>query len=306
MNDQNSNHVEKISFAAANWLVREDELNTNPILQAELNQWCKADPRHLKAYQEMQALWQAGVIKENKPSVTSKYAPWAALCLILSIYQPITTWLKTDHYTSTGDVKTVYLNDGSTLTLNSNSAVSIDVNQEQRTVYLLQGEVFVNVAKDPAGRKFVIKSEHGQSTALGTQYIVHNGDNYDTLQVLESKVSLRVSKQHKVLNSDQQTQFNKHGIKAVKPLKFGAGSWRNHKIMFNEQPLRDVFSQLIRYKKGYLYIDDTVDQQQLFTGILPTNNIKLALDTVAHSFNLSIKHNGSWLTRIDTKPQHQQ
>ncbi|MGL9736113.1 MAG: FecR domain-containing protein [Symbiopectobacterium sp.] len=55
-----------------------------------------------------------------------------------------------------GEIRRLRLDDGSVLTLNTDSAVNLHFDTRQRTVELVQREAYAQVAKDLAGRPFVI------------------------------------------------------------------------------------------------------------------------------------------------------
>lgn len=75
--------------------------------------------------------------------------------------------LRADYRTAKGTVSRQQLEDGSLLTLNTQSAADVRFDAHQRTVRLWYGEIAITTAKDALQRPFRILTRQGQLTALG-------------------------------------------------------------------------------------------------------------------------------------------
>ena len=82
----------------------------------------------------------------------------------------------------------VELPDGSIVFLNHNSAVSYDEEFSRRTLEV-QGEVFLSVVKSET--PFVVKSEHGEVTVLGTEFNVKSQAEELEVEVEKGIVELK-------------------------------------------------------------------------------------------------------------------
>ncbi|MCP2937671.1 FecR domain-containing protein, partial [Salmonella enterica subsp. enterica serovar Typhimurium] len=78
-------------------------------------------------------------------------------------------YLLADHRTVPGERLTVTLDDGSRVTLNTDSAIDEQYTGQERRIVLRRGEILVEVSADPQ-RPFVVESRHATARALGTQY----------------------------------------------------------------------------------------------------------------------------------------
>ncbi len=76
-----------------------------------------------------------------------------------------------DYRTAVGEAQTVVLDDGSRMSLNTDTRVSVDFGARQRSVRIDSGEVAFEVAKD-AGRPFVVRAAGSEVVALGTVFSV--------------------------------------------------------------------------------------------------------------------------------------
>src|SRR5690606_13682225 len=123
--------------------------------RAALQAWLAEDRRHLGAYARARAVFvhfdraralgsQAGVRAPAVPARRKAWPrrlPWAvglAACLcMVAVHQLLTAG---HHATATGEILRVPLNDGSAVTLNSDSEVDVEFDDGIRRVRLLRGE----------------------------------------------------------------------------------------------------------------------------------------------------------------------
>jgi transmembrane sensor len=91
--------------------------------------------------------------------------------------------------TTIGEQRTLSLNDGSTVRLNSLSKVRVRYSVRERIVDLLQGQALFHVAKDSA-RPFVVYSGPTRVKAVGTEFDVYRRDTGTTVTVLEGRVAV--------------------------------------------------------------------------------------------------------------------
>lgn len=132
-----------------------------------------------------------------------------ALCGWLSL-EHLPVWMA-DQRTGVGERRQIALEDGSQLQLNSNSAVDVKFDGHQRVIELLQGELWVDVAKD-AQRPFVVRTDQGTATALGTRYLVKRApDGTTVVTVIESTVAVKGKAEEGVKVSAGQRSVLDHG-----------------------------------------------------------------------------------------------
>lgn len=92
-----------------------------------------------------------------------------------------------DFATAKGEQRTVELADGSTVTLNTDSAVRVAFAPDRRVIKVLRGQVLFEVAKNRA-RPFVVQAGDRQVTALGTVFEVRLDRNRMRVTLIEGKV----------------------------------------------------------------------------------------------------------------------
>lgn len=129
--------------------------------------------------------------------------------------------MQADYRTGAGEIRTVQLDDGSSVQLDASSAISIDYDSGERRISLLAGSAVFDVA--PMGeaetRPFVVQSAGGRTRALGTQFVVGR-ESRDQAWVGVLQHSVEVSLQAPpAQGAAQQTP----GRGAERPLQRGAG-----------------------------------------------------------------------------------
>jgi transmembrane sensor len=91
--------------------------------------------------------------------------------------------------TGTGEQRSVRLDDGSTVDLNSQSKVRVRFSEHRRDVELLEGQALFRVAKDKE-RPFIVATDNTHVRAVGTQFDVYRKTSGTVVTVLEGRVAV--------------------------------------------------------------------------------------------------------------------
>ena len=151
-----------------------------PEAQAEFDAWYQADIRHAEAYDRLARIWRRmGDIDQArlaKRPARGRKATVAAL-LIAATAWPVWQFSRDAHpgadYASGNALRVVELPDGSSVTLDAESAIALDYAAGKRVVRLLAGRALFEAA--PAaqgGPAFTVTTPDASATALGTRYTV--------------------------------------------------------------------------------------------------------------------------------------
>jgi transmembrane sensor len=95
------------------------------------------------------------------------------------------------YITSIGEHSTHFLEDGSVLTLNSNSQVEVYYTLSKRVINLLRGEAHFDVVSDP-NRPFEVYAGNQMIKAVGTAFSVYRLENNIEVLVTEGRVDLAI------------------------------------------------------------------------------------------------------------------
>jgi transmembrane sensor len=135
---------------------------------------------------------------ENRRRRPARFFVLAASVLLLLLVG-IWTWL--DHRqvyaTDIGEQRTLTLEDGSRVELNSRTRVRVAYHSNERDLELLEGEALFQVSKDPT-RPFIVHTTASDIRAVGTQFDVNKRQAGTTITVVEGAVAVIPSSEQRI------------------------------------------------------------------------------------------------------------
>ncbi|MBX9808439.1 MAG: FecR domain-containing protein, partial [Flavobacteriaceae bacterium] len=153
----------------------------------------------------------------------------------------------------------------------------------------LQGEAYFKVAK---GEKFEVETSLGKVTVLGTQFNVKARKNRFDITCFEGRVKVNYKDKEIILTHGQSVTFENGNQVNITATSLQP-EWLENKIAFTKEKLPNIIDEISRQynvtisvKSGY--------SDELFTGKIPTDNLEIALQIIATTYNLETK-------KIDTK-----
>ncbi|TFY84688.1 FecR family protein [Pseudomonas kairouanensis] len=310
-----------ITEAAAEWAVRLHAGALTDQEQAELRHWIARDSRHEAALRFAEQTWAAlGEVHKDEPVHRQRPAaaampmrrskrrrPWqraAAVALVVLVAgigwvrgPDALLHMQADYVTQKGEVRTVHLADGSTVELDSASAIRLEYDGVQRRISLIQGSAIFDVAPmvGQETRPFVVQSAGGQTRALGTRFVVEReADRQAWVGVLQHSVAvtLQASPQKgpadRVLKEGQAARYSPQ--EGVVPLdQFDverATSWRRGVLIFDRQPLAKVIEQLNHYRPGRIVLTHSDLGEREVSGVFRLDMLDTALGTLAQELQV--------------------
>ncbi|KXJ61126.1 MAG: hypothetical protein AXW14_10110 [Alteromonas sp. Nap_26] len=209
--------------------------------------------------------------------------------------------------TKPGEHKSISLEDGSTLWLNTNSQVNIAFTETSRTIELLRGELHIEVAKDKKRPLNVLaagKAIQAIGTAFNVQY--HRGD----LELVVTEGVVEVASYTftqtdanrllaPVIKSTNNAMTLVEGQKSVLSLPNSTVepislqdiandlSWREGKIIFRGETLINVIEEVSRYTDKTVVLGDTKLANLQVAGLFNTNDVDALIATLADNLQIS-------------------
>lgn len=177
--------------------------------------------------------------------------------------------------TAIGEQREVTLADGSVVTLNTGSRITVDLSVERRTITLASGGALFDVASDPT-RPFVVRMNGGAVEVLGTVFDVLRKPEGFGVTVLEGRVSVSADvdgpmpNKAVVLTPNQGADVNTRlaSLSSYDVDADVATSWRRGQLIYRATPLGDVLADFARYSTVPLSVAENVAMDQEFTGVL--------------------------------------
>ncbi|MCX5581764.1 FecR family protein [Kaistia terrae] len=311
-----------VADEALDWFARRRNATPVHAEQAAFRAWRQRSPRHAEAYDDLEALWElpafvtaarglpvaepsqvntsarrpvrrsAGIPLARRLS-TRLGAVAALLMLAVGIWQAPALLLRwqADYRTAAGDRATITLPDGSTLILNTASAVALDFEGGRRDVRLLQGEAFFDVLQDPE-HPFRVAGEFGAVEVKGTAFSVRAGEAQDTILLERGRVEVRrVSQPNEqvTLEPGEQVVATVDALSAVEPADPAATlAWRQGRILFDDQPVATVLAELRRYRSAPIFVATRKADGFRVSGNYRTTDIEGALRSLADAAGVTL------------------
>lgn len=304
---------------ATDWWVRLDSGELDQQQCQAFQRWLHTDPSHTLAFDEVTQLWgELDTIKPllgmpaatrqcaDKPRRTRslalpRFAAWPAglaLCCLLLWLSPLGLLFRADWHTGIGEIRRVQLSDGSTVTLNSDSALSVSMQANARHLRLLKGEALFQVSPDK-NRPFQVQAGAGSVTALGTAFNIRLRDERTEVTVTEHSVAVNLDQgiQTTRLEEGQSLTFGAHdGMGAAQITDTRTlTAWQRGKLVFQDKPLGEVIAELNRYHHGYLLISNDAIAQRRVNGVFRIDDPLAALDALQTSLQIKTTRIGDYL-----------
>jgi transmembrane sensor len=255
-----------------------------------------------------------GACRSSAPLATRQWlrvralaASLAAIGLLLAGIQVVDGLRGATYATAIGEQRSLELEDGSTVALNSRSKIRVRYSLDERGVELLEGQALFHVAKNPA-RPFIVRSGGTSVRAVGTEFDVNQRHDDTIVTVVEGRVAVLID--HAVdpesvslpdntraaavppgppslrfpgtqstgignifvSAGEQLTVTPQHVRRASHPNIAGATAWTARQLVFESASLSEVAEEFNRYNKRQLIIQDHALETFHISGIFSSTD----------------------------------
>ena len=293
--------------AAASWYVK---LNAAPPSEAQVRawqDWLGKNQAHAQAWARVEKLQrQLGRLPADValPTLTGVRARRRAVLKTLALLMGvgITGWavresdtgqaLMAGLRTAKGQRRQLALADASVLQLNTDTALDVEFDGQQRLLRLYSGEIMVQTAADPTGRPFLVRTAQGHIRALGTRFSVHSEGGLSRVSVLEHAVEVRPAAQSLQvlrLDSGQSVSFDAQRLGAATHIAPGTGAWTQGMLTVIEWRLADFLNELRRYRPGVLRCDEGIAELRL-SGAFRIDDTDTILQNLGASLPVTVRY----------------
>jgi transmembrane sensor len=310
---------------ASAWIVRLHGAQRTPKMETGFRRWLEANPDNAAEFERVTAVWESAphasiaglprvVRREHRLPNPRRFAVAATLLLFVAAVAFLGYRFEQDpeYVTSIGEQRTVPLDDGSRIALNSNSRVQIEFTDEKRTVRLLRGEAFFEVAHNKE-RPFVVIAGDSEVTAVGTAFEVRYEPDHVDVTLVEGKVNVstaeplgvpasvssskaglrELSSSGYAMTAGERVRIAKGGpAKVDAPRVDALTAWRRGEVMLDDTPLPDAVAEMNRYSRIPLIIDGNSIAALHVSGIYHTGDSEGFAQTVAQLYGLQVTQEG--------------
>jgi transmembrane sensor len=309
---QPSSNKQSVSDQATAWFSRLHADKVTAGEQEQFKTWYGENPQHAKAYDKMLLLWDQleapgkrvharleaeqsarahQPVPGKQPYIRRLMATSAlALVVLLSYQLPVhyQNW-QSDYYTAPGKQLTVVLDDGSRLTLNTDTALAVELSDNQRNIELLRGEAYFQVSPDK-NRPFIVSNGVAKARAVGTAFSVKKTD--DDMQVIVSEGTVEVSAGKAdapvLVHINQQVDYQQGHVGVVMSSDvLETLAWQRGQLIFKRQPLSRVIQEVNRYRSGQIMLLNPKLKERIVSGVFDIADPNAVVDGIKTTLKVS-------------------
>lgn len=323
-----------VSEQAIYWLVKMRNINATKGDRQLFAEWISASKAHQSAFDrqinqfellgalpatrfDIAEKSQCGALKSvlnglkqrlRLPEVNWGYPAMTALCVLLMtvffLPENFESGAVLHYQTARGQVKAITLTDGSVVTLNTDSSLTVRFDSEYRNITLHRGEVFFEVAPNKQ-QPFTVDLGFGKVVAVGTAFNIYRRQEQSHISITEGRVKVfndgDETKLADSLFADAGYQVDINATVIAPPHKFDQKdllSWRNQHIEFKNKKLIEVVEEFNRYLAVPVKLDQLDLQEMKVSGGFQLKHPKDSLNAILSSLNLRMANGDDGLVII--------
>jgi len=295
----------------AEWILRLQSGALDSADRQAFEDWLNADPTNRLSFEAAQSLMgHAEAAFEGEPDFARDLQPGvrhlplkstlAGLLVILAggglfYAMDVSLRLKADAMSGPRETRLLTLADGSTALLNASSAIAYSITPTERKIALLKGEAFFTVAPDKT-RPFVVETQGAKTTAVGTAFDIHIGEETAEVTVTEHAVTIDAGAERSPIRIEegQQTSYKPNGeMGPVKTADINAVlAWKRGELVVDNATLAFVVSELDRHFSGHIFIASKALAERRVSGRFSILNTDAALAFLQRTLGITATHLG--------------
>lgn len=309
----------------------------NPDCSAEdrraFEAWRSAAPEHRRAFEDLQDVLDALRAHSGRPNLRAmrdealrarprRFARWfaiAAAALVLSLGVWMLSEMPTPgvrtvaapserietaaaerlYETNVGQTEIIHLEDGSSLTLNTQSRVLVHYTRARRELTLVRGEALFSVAHDPS-RPFMVKAGNREVIAVGTEFSVRIDGPEVKVTLVEGRVNverrdetvlsaLMPGGRLKLIAGEELVAQGDGGARVTQASVEEALLWREGRIAFRDMPLTKAVAEMNRYSSDPIVISDPTMAQLKVNGVFRTGQMETFVSAIEEYFDIDAR-----------------
>jgi len=315
----------EIASEAAVWVARLHGPDRSPAVDHACLAWQARSAAHRLAFERCTDTWQdvrgltlsgyaaaVGAAQLGAPNLGRRAALACATlaCVALVVWRP---WSSDGAFeTGVGEQRAVMLPDGTRMTLNTATRVSVTLAKARRTVQVSRGEALFEVAKD-AARPFVVQVADANVTATGTTFLVRATpqarDEASGVTLIEGQVIVRRSggaadghlDEQIVMAPGERLRMGVAGVgtrdvpssRLDRPKIENLTAWKRGEVVLDDVPMADAVAEMNRYSNLPVGIADLeVIGALRVSGVMRAGDSEAFAHAVASLHGLSVRITG--------------
>ncbi|MGO3983156.1 FecR domain-containing protein [Pseudomonas sp. SAS7] len=310
---------------AAEWLMAMSAGAVTDAQRADWLAWRSSSPERAQAWQRAERLMgkldglppALSMSALDRPADPGRRAMISRLALLLAVLPAgWAGWKLTqrqgwaaDYRSAVGECRQLTLADGTQIFLNTDSAIDIRFDADERYIQLRRGEILVQTAPDivvPA-RPLRVGTREGRMQALGTRFSVRELDGRTCLAVIEGAIRIEPARTAAnpgtVVQAGERVDFNAHTVGRPMPVDTTATAWTQGMLLADGMRLDDFVTELARYQRGVIRCDPRIAGLRI-SGAFPVSDTRRSLSMLESTYSLRVAAhmNGYWTLLYPAEP----
>jgi transmembrane sensor len=329
---------------AAAWIARLHGEDRTSQLEAGFQRWLAASAEHRAAFEMANDIWAAA---ERGPKSAAKSglaptrrarrfalapAPLAVAASVVALLVGSVLYFRDPGLsTAVGEQRSVMLEDGTRVTLNTATRLHVEYDRDMRRIILDHGEALFEVSPHPQW-PFVVVADGQKVQALGTEFLVRSDDQQLAIMLLEGKVAVSSGAPSPetapgrmqstsagkdtmleqasptqgagrvfALSPGERLTFTKNKSPALdRPPLEKVIAWERGHLIFDHTPLGEAVREMNRYSDTEIKIEKTATESTQVTGIFRTGESENFARAIAEAYQLRLVSQSGTLILIGT------
>lgn len=318
--------------SAEAWLARLHSPECTAADREAFQRWCQDRPDATAAFEQAERIHAlSGTLSEDpwfmmvarsarrraaqpvRTRRTLRFA-WAAAAVLVLLVAGALWWRgfpapvvpAVQYATTIGEQRTLYLDDGTVMVLDTDSAVTVRYDRHRRAVDLERGRVQFEVARD-AGRPFLVHAGAGIIRDIGTCFQVSQRGDDVTVTLLNGVVNVSVpaAKASSTLAPGQQISYVGHLLGAVHGVDLAvARGWTHGEIVFQDRSLADLLAEMNRYSTEQLRLGDPALGKLRISGVFHAGDQTSLVQALRLGWGLRAHRESSQVVVLESPAKH--
>lgn len=311
--------VEDIHLAEASaWLVRLKGPERSEVVEEAFRKWLSESRDHARAYARAADVWDiipgAVQLDEKTAAHPLRQRRWriplaAAACCVLMAAAAVAWFLSRPpvYQTAAGKMEVVTLQDGTRITLNTDTRLSVDYGKHERRVRLERGEAIFEDVADPK-RPFVVQAGQNQVRALGTTFQVRVDPKRVAVTLVDGRVAVSrdtaaagrgKAVAPTILSPGERLTLRANGKATLDhPSIKALTAWRRGEAVFDDVSLAYAVDEINRYGGTPVRLGDPGLAQMRVSGVFAVHDPAEFASALAKLHHLHVLRSGKAITIV--------
>lgn len=288
--------LDTVEEAAAQWVVRLSDGTPALALRKDFEAWLGEDARHPETFERLHAVWgRAGEAGRRWRDRRRTIQVGAVLAVAVALLPLRLVFQDPAYQTGKGEQELVRLDDGTEVTLNTDSRVVVDYERDLRTVRLTRGEAYFDVAHNPR-RPFIVEVDHDEVRVLGTSFLVRRDGGMAQVALVSGSVMVTpggaaaLNTPPVTLAPGERVRWREGSLARIdRPRLDNFLAWRRGELVLEQMPVTEAVKEMNRYSRTPVVLEDASVGRARISGVFKTGDADAFAQTIARLYGLTVE-----------------